>query len=187
MAEEKLIQVNLQLPVSELAGLTALMERLEHLLTGSGHPISGEEQAQNTVFDEARFTALAEETALPTEVGEAFSGEAAAVQIGMTDLPAAVGQSAPALPDIGEASAADDVQWTALSAAAVTAAADGMLPSPPAAGLTVSEGKEIPYTQHGNSSVERLITVTPAPLTAEAVSLAFRRDDRRYDNGFPLY
>ena len=26
-----------------------------------------------------------------------------------------------------------------------------------------------------------------APLTAEAVSLAFQRDGRRYDNGFPLY
>ena len=34
---------------------------------------------------------------------------------------------------------------------------------------------------------EELITAGPAPLTAEAVSLAFRRDDRRYDNGFPLY
>lgn len=27
----------------------------------------------------------------------------------------------------------------------------------------------------------------PAPLTVQAVSLAFQRDDRRYDGGFPLY
>ena len=34
---------------------------------------------------------------------------------------------------------------------------------------------------------EELTYSGPAPLTAEAVSLAFQRDDRRYDNGFPLY
>ncbi len=34
---------------------------------------------------------------------------------------------------------------------------------------------------------EELAFPGPAPLTAEAVSLAFQRDDRRYDNGFPLY
>ena len=34
---------------------------------------------------------------------------------------------------------------------------------------------------------EELTYAGPAPLTAEAVSLAFQRDDRRYDNGFPLY
>lgn len=34
---------------------------------------------------------------------------------------------------------------------------------------------------------EELAAAGPAPLTAEAVSLAFSRDGRRYDNGFPLY
>ena len=34
---------------------------------------------------------------------------------------------------------------------------------------------------------EELAFPGPSPLTAEAVSLAFQRDDRRYDNGFPLY
>ena len=34
---------------------------------------------------------------------------------------------------------------------------------------------------------EELVVPGAAPLTAEAVSLAFRRDGRRYDNGFPLY
>lgn len=34
---------------------------------------------------------------------------------------------------------------------------------------------------------EELVAAGPAPLTAEAVSQAFRRDGRRYDNGFPLY
>lgn len=39
----------------------------------------------------------------------------------------------------------------------------------------------------GSGGEERLVTAGPAPLTARAVSLAFERDDRRYDNGFPLY
>ena len=34
---------------------------------------------------------------------------------------------------------------------------------------------------------EELVSAGPAPLTAEAVSQAFQRDGRRYDNGFPLY
>ena len=37
------------------------------------------------------------------------------------------------------------------------------------------------------AAVEELVSAGPAPLTAEAVALAFQRDDRRYDNGFPLY
>ena len=38
-----------------------------------------------------------------------------------------------------------------------------------------------------NGVTQELAQEGPAPLTAEAVSLAFRRDGRRYDNGFPLY
>lgn len=37
------------------------------------------------------------------------------------------------------------------------------------------------------AAMEELVSAGPAPLTAESVSLAFQRDDRRYDNGFPLY
>lgn len=39
----------------------------------------------------------------------------------------------------------------------------------------------------GQGEISSSISPRPAPLTAEAVNLAFRRDDRRYDNGFPLY
>lgn len=38
-----------------------------------------------------------------------------------------------------------------------------------------------------NRAAEELVLPDPAPLPAEAVSLAFERDSRRYDNGFPLY
>ena len=48
---------------------------------------------------------------------------------------------------------------------------------------------QLPEAPGGSwSGVQEELTFSgPAPLTAEAVSLAFQRDDRRYDNGFPLY
>lgn len=60
-------------------------------------------------------------------------------------------------------------------------------PSPPqsAAGRLPDGPAAVPSRWSGVS--EELIAAGPAPLTAEAVSLAFRRDGRRYDNGFPLY
>lgn len=45
---------------------------------------------------------------------------------------------------------------------------------------------ETPRSRWGGVT-EELAAAGSAPLTAEAVSLAFRRDGRRYDNGFPLY
>lgn len=44
-----------------------------------------------------------------------------------------------------------------------------------------------PPANRWTNMTEELVTAGPAPLTAEAVSLAFERDGRRYDNGFPLY
>ena len=38
-----------------------------------------------------------------------------------------------------------------------------------------------------SSAAVEFAAAGPAPLTAEAVSQAFQRDGRRYDNGFPLY
>lgn len=47
---------------------------------------------------------------------------------------------------------------------------------------------EIPEARGGAfAALEELVDTGAAPLTAEAVALAFQRDDRRYDNGFPLY
>lgn len=82
---------------------------------------------------------------------------------------------------------------------ALTAAEEGELPLPVAqaadltgveiplgAGLVITAQPEPPASRWTNVS-EELVTPGPAPLTAEAVSLAFQRDGRRYDNGFPLY
>lgn len=58
--------------------------------------------------------------------------------------------------------------------------------TPPAAGFSVDSAVE-DAPGRWSSVTEELVTSGPAPLTAEAVSQAFQRDGRRYDNGFPLY
>lgn len=58
--------------------------------------------------------------------------------------------------------------------------------TPLGAGLVVTAQPEGPVSRWSGVT-EELVTTGPAPLTAEAVSLAFQRDGRRYDNGFPLY
>ena len=58
--------------------------------------------------------------------------------------------------------------------------------TPLGAGMVVTARPEPPAGRWSNMT-EELVTPGPAPLTAEAVSLAFQRDGRRYDNGFPLY
>lgn len=72
---------------------------------------------------------------------------------------------------------------------AVQAARAEMSPGaeePPSAGFTPEAVLE--EMSHKRGSVSRELTEEgAAPMTAEAVSLAFRRDARRYDNGFPLY
>ena len=60
------------------------------------------------------------------------------------------------------------------------------LEEPRTAGQPLSAGPEAARSRR-SSAAEELASPGPAPLTAEAVSLAFRRDGRRYDNGFPLY
>lgn len=58
-----------------------------------------------------------------------------------------------------------------------------------AASVSADAGSALPAPLSGrwDGLREELKAAGPAPLTAEAVSLAFRRDDRRYDRGFPLY
>ena len=58
--------------------------------------------------------------------------------------------------------------------------------APEGAGFRMSEGPA-DLQSRWSGVTEELAAAGPAPLTAEAVSQAFRRDGRRYDNGFPLY
>ena len=57
---------------------------------------------------------------------------------------------------------------------------------PPEAGFQMATGPAAAESRWSGVT-EELAAAGPAPLTAEAVSQAFRRDGRRYDNGFPLY
>lgn len=58
--------------------------------------------------------------------------------------------------------------------------------APAGAGTVVTAQLDTPPSRWSGIS-EELAVSGAAPLTAEAVSLAFQRDGRRYDNGFPLY
>ena len=81
--------------------------------------------------------------------------------------------------------------WTAMEPqgpgpAAVHAEAQSVVESPEKAGFSMGAGPADIQSRWGGIT-EELAAAGPAPLTAEAVSQAFQRDGRRYDNGFPLY
>ena len=86
--------------------------------------------------------------------------------------------------DAGTAQARTEERDTPLPAARTGRTED--VPIPQGAGVVVTAQPE-PPANRWSGVTEELITAGPAPLTAEAVSLAFQRDGRRYDNGFPLY
>ena len=70
--------------------------------------------------------------------------------------------------------------------AAVRAEAQAVMEPPQSAGFSIGTGPSDLQSRWGGIT-EELAVAGPAPLTAEAVSQAFQRDGRRYDNGFPLY
>lgn len=93
------------------------------------------------------------------------------------------------LPDAPTAQPKDDASEIA-PAIQVTTRRDTAPPSSSraiAAAPPVAEQIPDSLRPAGTAELSAPIAPRPAPLTAEAVSLAFRRDDRRYDNGFPFY
>ena len=80
---------------------------------------------------------------------------------------------------------AEAAAWDALPSPVRTEERAGTA-SPLGAGVVITAEPEEPQSRW-TGITEELVTSGPAPLTAEAVSLAFQRDGRRYDNGFPLY
>ncbi len=74
----------------------------------------------------------------------------------------------------------------ALAPDAVQGELTGGVELPVGAGVVVQTQPAMPQSRWSGVT-EELVIPGPAPLTAEAVSLAFERDGRRYDNGFPLY
>lgn len=201
MADEKLIQLTLQLPVSELASVTALLEQARQLLTEERPRASAAEvSAQSDSFDETRFQAMlttseaapVPSTQLESSVDRWPEGSSAAAnepsvlrpdaadrtgEAVWQELPLAVsGSSTADSPLSEEPSPAARQEHTDLQAEPLAADAPvfSALPSPGTPGAAAPA----PASQYAESQ---------PVLTAEALSLAFRRDDRRYDSGFPLY
>lgn len=80
----------------------------------------------------------------------------------------------------------EEMQERELEAPALRAETGLAAETPLGAGVVVASGADGPPSRQAVIS-EELVIPGAAPVTAEAVSLAFRRDGRRYDNGFPLY
>lgn len=220
MAEERLIQLSVQLPVSELGRLTELAGQIHRLIALSGAvgaqgnaTAAVSESGENKAFDLSRFLAVRESAAPPVSQ----QGQAAGVEqmrANITDasavLTSADGDYPSLFPPQGEAplekglNRLDGPQPGMNAAPAIpappahspaaledtpgrpAAQVGSALPDPAAPWLPAGEaGKQPLFGRTG--AEEALISAAPAPLTAESVSLTFRRDDRRYDNGFPLY
>ncbi len=131
-------------------------------------PAGGPVEAEKALGDAPSVQAGAEGAAqpsreepqrLPAEVGEELT-EAAAVRSEVGD----VTEPVPAV---------RLTETAALEAVPSVAAVFGDGPGQPQGGRMVM--------------AEELTAPGPAPLTAQAVSMAFQRDERRYDAGFPLY
>lgn len=80
----------------------------------------------------------------------------------------------------------EEMQERELDAPALRAETGLAAETPLGAGIVVASGADGPPSRQAVIS-EELVIPGAAPVTAEAVSIAFRRDGRRYDNGFPLY
>lgn len=211
MADEKLIQISFQIPASELTGITALVEQIRELLTaGKQKPTTSGEIESNTDFDEARFqklTGASISADLP-----AVSQQPETAEFSFSDIPAADSSGTFSFSTLESTSSRNALLWQQLQTDTVRASAESDLivdtlkadaeadifvgslrtsaekemVTPPTADFAVSSNIST-FLPERQRDAEQLLSAGPAPLTAEAVSLAFRRDDRRYDNGFPLY
>lgn len=193
MTEEKTIRINMELPVSELAGVTSLLEQLRQLMADHRQlPAAPTAAEQNASFDAARFQALQEKIeSVPSLTQETDGPHAAsAAEIGGS-LPqpetaaAAADSSIPSPPELlpvrfeSFATAENPAQDMRRISEATEAAAPAFTEPPEATGRSRTASSAAFAAEPRSTAAQ--------PVTAEALSLAFRRDDRRYDNGFPLY
>ena len=101
------------------------------------------------------------------------------------DAPEARREAGRQVPEVESVRAEAKAQELAIAAARGEVSGGG-IENPLGASVVVQTQPEPPQSRW-SSVTEELVIPGPAPLTAEAVSLAFERDGRRYDNGFPLY
>ena len=198
MEPQERIALTIQLPVEELGRFSQLLEQVRQLMADNSAAAGGsrKETAESSSFDSARFQALSEDP-LPREepTGTAIE-EASAARAAFT-IPEDL--LPPAEPEEPLPSDSADSQAPLENAADGFSQEAAPLPISPAesqelqapAVPTAGHAPEVQLPEAPGSSWsgvrEELTFPGPAPLTAEAVSQAFQRDDRRYDNGFPLY
>ena len=147
-----------------------------------------EEDRQTRVLEERQDAQPEIRTTAPSLTESSETSEIPAVHTDVAeqipDAPEAVREAESRVPDVE--SARVEAEERALTPAALQAAISSSVETPLGAGIIVQAQTEQAQSRW-NGVTEELVIPGPAPLTAEAVSLAFERDGRRYDNGFPLY
>ena len=149
---------------------------------------TSEGNRQSHTLDERQGIQQEIQTAAPSSTDAVGEAEIPAVRTDVTEqIPNAreAGQEAERQVPNAE-SAQMETAERALTPATIQAAISGGIETPLGAGIVVQSQLEQPQSRWSGVT-EELVVPGPAPLTAEAVSLAFERDGRRYDNGFPLY
>lgn len=138
---------------------------------------------QHILEDEQDIPSTLPEVIKPEQAGAIPTVRAEAEKT-VPGAPEAARDVAQQVPDVESARA--EAEERELALAAVRGEVSGGIETPLGAGAVVQADPETPRNRWTNVT-EELVIPGPAPLTAEAVSLAFERDGRRYDNGFPLY
>lgn len=211
MEPQERIALTIQLPVEELGRFSQLLEQVRQLMADNSAAAGGsrKETAENASFDSAHFQALSKDQVSREEQTGTAIEEASTARAEFTVpedalppaelLPQAESPAAAAQPEEPLPSDSADSQAPLENAADGFSQEADVLPIPPAEGQelqapavpTAGYAPEVQLPEAPGSSWsgirEELTFPGPAPLTAEAVSQAFQRDDRRYDNGFPLY
>lgn len=156
---------------------------------------SAPQHQENTLVEDARDDpphALEDGRSIPLPPAETVNPEqAGAIPAVRAEAEEAVLEAPGAARDVTQQvpaveSARAEAEERELVLAAVQGEVSGGIETPLGAGTVIQAYPEAPQSRWTNVT-EELVIPGPAPLTAEAVSLAFERDGRRYDNGFPLY
>lgn len=172
-----------EVPAPEGAGTTA--DRYLEDPAQAGPPDSGTPGDVGAVRSDIQEKSAAQ--AVRQEVDEP-AGEIPAVRTGggrqVPDPPAIRLEPESRIPE-PEMAREEMAVWDAVPLA-VRAGMASDTAAPSDAGLVIAAGPDTPQSRWTGLE-EKVTAAGPAPVTAESVSLAFQRDGRRYDNGFPLY
>ena len=164
----------------------------KELRDAKGAGDSLEPRSENAAANEALYSLPGGRDLPPPQAAEAAVKEAGPVpavraeaEEFVPDAPEARREAERQVPEVESVRAEAEARELAIAAARGEVSGGG-IEATLGAGVIVQAQPEMPQNRW-SSVTEELVIPGPAPLTAEAVSLAFERDGRRYDNGFPLY